>query len=306
MPTDEAGRTGGTGGTSTTPLLDPAPSLDGTGSLDAGPSLTVDPIRAVQMRQPSEQFDFGTPPAAAAATSKGPGRRVPLWAAIAAAVVVACGGAVAVKAFAGSSPKSSSSLSVDTNALPAASASGTSPAAGAARQGKPGPHDTTGPRGTQNPASPAAGGTNAATSGSKPATQRSAGASAPSAPASAPAAGSSPSSSAPASKPNPYTATEVCGSGYSVVDSHSLSGGTVYLLWSNSAGKNCVATMRSRAAGKIAMLATLKVEGGSTSSDSGSYTYYAGPVALKAAATCVEWGGSIGSSSWTSGWSHCS
>jgi hypothetical protein len=312
MPTDEADRAGGTEGTSTTPLLDLAPSLDGTPSPDAGPSLTVDPIRAVQMRQPSQQFDFGTAPAAA--TSKGPGRRVPAWAAIAAAVVVACGGAVAVKALTGSSPKSSSSLSVDTNARPGASASGTSPAAGAARQGKPGARHTTGPGGTQGPA---AGGTNAAKSGSKPATQKSAGASAPSSTVSPRAAGSSPAtpsspkpssppSSAPAPKPNPYTATEVCGSGYSVVDSHSLSGGTIYLLWSASAGKNCVATMRSQVAGKVAMLATLKVEGGSTSSDSGSYTYYAGPVALKAAATCVEWGGSIGSSSWTSGWSHCS
>ena len=29
---------------------------------------------------------------------------------------------------------------------------------------------------------------------------------------------------------NPYSATDVCGSGYSVIDSHALTGGTVYLL----------------------------------------------------------------------------
>jgi hypothetical protein len=97
----------------------------------------------------------------------------------------------------------------------------------------------------------------------------------------------------------------VCGSGYSVIDSHALTGGKIYLLYSSATGKNCVATLRTRVSGKISMSATLHVQGGSSSGDSGSFTYYAGPVALKAKSTCVEWGGSIASSSWTSSWSHC-
>ena len=113
-------------------------------------------------------------------------------------------------------------------------------------------------------------------------------------------------SSAPNTTPNPYTAAEVCGSSYSVIDSHALAGGTVYLLWSNSTNKNCVTTIRSQVSGKVAMSATLAVQGGSSAADAAQYTYYAGPVALAAPKTCVMWGGSIGSSSWTSAWSHCS
>jgi hypothetical protein len=119
-----------------------------------------------------------------------------------------------------------------------------------------------------------------------------------------PKASAAPTQSA-SSTPNPYTAGQVCGSGYSVIDSHALTGGTIYLLYNSSTGKNCVATLRTRVSGKISMSATLQVQGGSSSGDSGSYTYYAGPVALTAKSTCVEWGGSIASSSWTSGWSHC-
>jgi serine/threonine protein kinase len=304
---------------STTPLLDPASSLDATPSLDVTPPVTVDPIRAVQMRQPSQQFDFGKPPAPAAARSRRRGR-VPLWATIAAVAVLACGGAVAAKAVGGSPAHKDSSLSDDTSALPAVSASGTSPASPAGKQAKPAKRGSTGTGGAPVPSSssrPAAGGTTVATTATRPPASKSAPPGGPSAPASSPVSGATPTTastpkppstpSSPAkATPNPYTAAEVCGSGYSVLDSHALSGGTVYLLWSNSTGKNCVATMRSQASGKIAIKATLKVEGGSTGSDSGSYTYYAGPVALKATATCVEWGGSIASSSWTSGWSHCS
>jgi hypothetical protein len=57
--------------------------------------------------------------------------------------------------------------------------------------------------------------------------------------------------------------------------------------------------------GSVSMNATLKVEGGSSASNPGNFTYYAGPVREHAPSTCVEWGGSYKGSSWTSGWSHC-
>ncbi|GII34080.1 serine/threonine-protein kinase [Planotetraspora mira] len=121
---------------------------------------------------------------------------------------------------------------------------------------------------------------------------------------SAPAPSSTPATTPP--KPNPYTATQVCGSGYKVIDSHALSGATVYLLYSSGSGKNCVVTMSKYViTQKIKMSAVLQVQGGSSDSDSGDYTAYAGPLRLSAAATCVSWGGGYGTASWKSGWSHC-
>lgn len=115
-----------------------------------------------------------------------------------------------------------------------------------------------------------------------------------------------PSTKAPAT-PNPHSATGVCGSGYKVINSHSLGGkATVYLLYSSATGSNCVVTLSKHVIpGRIRMSATLEVQGGSAESDSGSFTVYAGPVRLPAAKKCVKWGGSYGGTSWKSGWSHC-
>ncbi|GAA0369176.1 hypothetical protein GCM10009530_19020 [Microbispora corallina] len=110
-----------------------------------------------------------------------------------------------------------------------------------------------------------------------------------------------------APKPNPYTAKGVCGTGYAVVDSHSYGGqATTYLLYSSSTGRNCVVTLsRYVMPGKVRMGAVLKVQGGASAADSGSYTAYAGPLRLAAAGKCVIWGGGYGSTSWSSAWSHC-
>ncbi|MFF0245991.1 protein kinase domain-containing protein [Streptosporangium sandarakinum] len=111
----------------------------------------------------------------------------------------------------------------------------------------------------------------------------------------------------PPPKPNPYTATGVCGSGYKVIASHALSSSaTVYLLYSSGAGRNCVVTMSKYVVpGKISMNAILQVKGGSSGSNPGSFTAYAGPVRLPGAGKCVIWGGTYGSATWKSGWSHC-
>jgi serine/threonine protein kinase len=114
------------------------------------------------------------------------------------------------------------------------------------------------------------------------------------------------SSSAVSGSPNKYTAAEACGSGFSVIDSHAITGATIYLLYNSSTKYNCVATLATTVYGKVSMSATLAVEGGPSGSDSGNYTYYAGPVKESAPSQCVKWGGSYnGSASWTSGWSHC-
>ncbi|MGJ6965679.1 protein kinase domain-containing protein [Streptosporangium sp. G11] len=111
----------------------------------------------------------------------------------------------------------------------------------------------------------------------------------------------------PSPRPNPYRATGICGSGYKVVNSRALgSAATVYLLYNAAQGRNCVVTMsRYVFPSKIAMNAILQVKGGLTRSNPGRFTAYAGPVRLSAAKKCVIWGGSHGSRSWKSGWSHC-
>ncbi|WP_308168543.1 protein kinase [Nonomuraea sp. NEAU-A123] len=106
-------------------------------------------------------------------------------------------------------------------------------------------------------------------------------------------------------KPNPYSAATVCGAGYKVIDSHALGGNaTIYLLYGN--GKNCVVTMSKLVyPAKVSMNATLQVQNGGSGGNPGKFTAYAGPVRVAAVKKCVIWGGSWGTMSWKSGWSHC-
>lgn len=105
---------------------------------------------------------------------------------------------------------------------------------------------------------------------------------------------------------NPYTPQQVCGSGYSVIDSQAVTGGRIYLLYNSSNGYNCVVTLKSTKVGTpSAVSAFLEVQGQSRVTDSGNFSYYAGPVRKAAAKTCVRWGGSVGSSSYTSPFEHC-
>ncbi|GAA1675033.1 M23 family metallopeptidase [Glycomyces endophyticus] len=106
---------------------------------------------------------------------------------------------------------------------------------------------------------------------------------------------------------NPYTPGEVCGSGYSQINQHALGTvGAIFLMYNSSNGYNCVVTLKYTSVGTAsAVSATLQAEGGTQAKDSGNFAYYAGPVKKSAPNTCVKWGGSVGSTTWTSGWSHC-
>ncbi|MFF3672223.1 M23 family metallopeptidase [Microtetraspora malaysiensis] len=110
-----------------------------------------------------------------------------------------------------------------------------------------------------------------------------------------------------ATSSNPYTPEQVCGSGYTVIDSAALgSAGTVYLLYNSSNGYNCVTTLKRTSLGtNTATSAYLEVQGKSRVTDSGNFGYYAGPVRASAAGTCVKWGGSAGGVSYNSPLSHC-
>ncbi|GAA2711377.1 serine/threonine-protein kinase [Micromonospora olivasterospora] len=113
-------------------------------------------------------------------------------------------------------------------------------------------------------------------------------------------------------KPNPYTAARVCGSGYAVIDSATLTGsdgvrrGRVFLLYKAATGENCVVTLKDTGVGvKSAVSAYLEVQGKARVTDGGSFAYYAGPVRAAAARACVRWGGSVGGAGYGSPYEHC-
>jgi len=97
----------------------------------------------------------------------------------------------------------------------------------------------------------------------------------------------------------------VCGAGYSVIDSHGVSGGTVYLTFNASNGRNCVVTIRNTPGARVHMCAEVSLAGDIWNIDCGDYTTYAGPVYVTAPHQCIDWGGSIGDSTFTEFGTHC-
>jgi hypothetical protein len=97
----------------------------------------------------------------------------------------------------------------------------------------------------------------------------------------------------------------VCGPGYQVINSHSLTGSTVYLTYNSSTGKNCVVTVRSTSGSRLSMCAKVSRAYAPWISDCGSYTTYAGPVYVDARNACIDWGGSIGNSPYYQYNAHC-
>ena len=95
---------------------------------------------------------------------------------------------------------------------------------------------------------------------------------------------------------NKYTPQSACdsgshGGGYYVQRSLSVSGGTAYLLY-NSSGYNCAVTMKTKDVGKSSGVSVfIQKQGGNPVSESGAYSWYAGPVYVSAKKTCVRFGG---------------
>lgn len=86
-----------------------------------------------------------------------------------------------------------------------------------------------------------------------------------------------------------------CGSGYSVVNWGNMQYGlgTVYLTYNGSTGKNCVVAIQTEQKYETKMTAKVRRTGSSSwITDTGYYRYYAGPVYVSAAGSCVDWYGS--------------
>lgn len=109
----------------------------------------------------------------------------------------------------------------------------------------------------------------------------------------------------------------VCGSGYRVIDSLPISTpkvwARVYLLYNGGNGYNCVVTMKTTNVGvRTYTEARIQVAGSSTiHRDGGNFTTYAGPVRVKAAGKCVQYGGTASDAPGgqrfqrLSSWGHC-
>lgn len=118
------------------------------------------------------------------------------------------------------------------------------------------------------------------------------------------------------------TPEAACGSGYYVLESHTVGfdsstnkpAGRVSLLYNASSGTNCVVTMHIN--GYVGDATTTEagilVQGGTWKRDKGTYSYYAGPVYASAANKCVKYTGGIEYvdngifwDSYTSAFGHC-
>ncbi|HEX6685194.1 MAG TPA: M23 family metallopeptidase [Candidatus Limnocylindrales bacterium] len=110
---------------------------------------------------------------------------------------------------------------------------------------------------------------------------------------------------------NLYSPQMVCGSGYNVVNkagivSGGVSYGKVYLLYNSGNGNNCTVTIKHRSAGTASSTsAYLEPQGSTRTTDSGSFSWYAGPVIRSAPDVCVRWGGSVNGVAYNSGWTNC-
>ncbi|MEU4652837.1 spore-associated protein [Streptomyces sp. NPDC023723] len=91
-----------------------------------------------------------------------------------------------------------------------------------------------------------------------------------------------------------------CGSGYSVIDSKDVGDGTAYLTYNGSTGYNCVVTVSDTPGTPMVLDARLRLHRTDTvwkasETDYGTFSYYAGPVYVYAASSCIDWGGAAAS-----------
>ncbi len=98
-----------------------------------------------------------------------------------------------------------------------------------------------------------------------------------------------------------YTPQAVCGPGFSVVSDGSRAVkevhdgtvlGYVYLLYNNSTGYNCVATIKTKYVGvATTVTAIVNIQGGSGGYDSGQFKYYAKATTYGKGKCVSFWGG---------------
>lgn len=97
-----------------------------------------------------------------------------------------------------------------------------------------------------------------------------------------------------------------CGSGYYEIDHHDMgSVAVIYLMYNGST--DCVVTWKTANVGTPTYVQAyvIRESDGVDADDDGNYSYYAGPVYLKAPGTCIQWGGYAGTDWISPDWEHC-
>jgi hypothetical protein len=90
----------------------------------------------------------------------------------------------------------------------------------------------------------------------------------------------------------PASAASPCGG--SLLGNWQISGGYISVYYESSTGDNCALTYTNKP-GKAQHIMVEIDDGGAAHTDSGTYSYYAGPVRVHAPGKCVNFEGEIGS-----------
>lgn len=110
--------------------------------------------------------------------------------------------------------------------------------------------------------------------------------------------------SAAAKKRNPYTAKEVCGSGYSAIDRVKLFDtapngrryhlSTMVLMYNPSNGYNCATNLKRHRIGKPDYIyISLKTRKAGDGDGQSNFKYFAGPAYVYARDRCIQWWGGV-------------
>ncbi|RJL29999.1 hypothetical protein [Bailinhaonella thermotolerans] len=73
-----------------------------------------------------------------------------------------------------------------------------------------------------------------------------------------------------------------------------ISGGYIAVYWNSSTGKNCAATYTNKPGVKQFIGVWIDATGGGSDSDTGMFSYYAGPASVYARGKCVSFMGQVG------------
>ncbi|MFI6063185.1 hypothetical protein [Streptomyces sp. NPDC051286] len=107
-----------------------------------------------------------------------------------------------------------------------------------------------------------------------------------------------------------YSAQDLCGESYSIVDEHRIDSGSdvkvkVSIGYNSDTKSFCGVVVREDNSPKASMSVSLTVPGHPSDTDKGDAADYAGPVFVYAKQQCTKWGGSVNDTQWTSPRQQC-
>ncbi|MFI1177251.1 hypothetical protein [Streptomyces melanogenes] len=115
---------------------------------------------------------------------------------------------------------------------------------------------------------------------------------------------------APAGTPPEYSAQDLCGVAYTIIDEHQLTGdgndgATIHLGYDRTSKSYCTVTMRDRQTPPTSLTTHLQATGYPADEKTATAADYAGPVFTYPRGNCVTWGGTINHTTWRTPTPHC-